>query len=42
MEVGIEKCAALIMKGGNKQTIERIELHPQESIKIVGEKENYK
>ena len=39
MELGIEKCAMLIVK---RETIERIEQSNQESIKILGEKEIYK
>ena len=42
MEFSIEKCAMLIMKRGKRETTERIELANQESIKILGEKENYK
>ena len=42
MNFGIEKCAMLMMKSGKRQTVEGIELLNQESIRILGEKENYK
>ena len=40
-EFDIEKCAMMIMESGKRETIEGIELLNQESIRIVGEKENY-
>ena len=42
MEFEIEKCALLIRKSGKRQMTERIELPNQESIRILGEKKNYK
>ena len=42
MELSIEKCAMLIMKKGKKETVETIELLNQESIRMLGEIENYK
>ena len=40
MEFGIEKYAMLIMKGGKRETIERIEIPNPESIRTLGKKEN--
>ena len=42
MELGIGKCAILIMNSGKRETMEGIELPKQESIKMLEEKENYK
>ena len=42
MEFDIEKCFILIMKREKKETTEGIKLPNQESIKMLGEKENYK
>ena len=42
MEFGINKCAMLIMKSRKRETTKRIELPNQESIRMFGEKENYK
>ena len=42
MEFGIEKCAMIGMKSGKRGTVEGIELLNQESIRLLGEKENYK
>ena len=42
MEIGIEKCAKLMIKSGKAETIERIELQNWENIRLLGEKENYK
>ena len=42
MEFGIEKCAMLIMKSGKRETVKRLELPNQKSIRTLGEKENYK
>ena len=42
MEFGIEKCAMVIMKSQERETTERIELKNLESLKNLGEKENYK
>ena len=42
MEFGIEKCTNLIMKSGEKEITEVIELPNKESITTLGEKENYK
>ena len=42
MEFGTEKYAMLILKSGEKKTVERIALLNQESIKTFGEKESYK
>ena len=40
-EFVIEKCAMLIMKSGNKETVERIEPANQEANRVLGEKKNY-
>ena len=42
MKYGIEKCTMLIMKSGKRETTEGIQLSNQESIRTLGEKENYK
>ena len=42
MEFGIENCAMLIMKSGKREPTEDTELPSQESIRTLGEKENYK
>ena len=42
MEFGMKNYAMLIMKKEKRKTIEGIELSNQESIRILGEKENYK
>ena len=42
MDFEKEKCAMLILKSGKRQTVERIELSNQESIRTLEEKENYK
>ena len=42
MEFDIEKCAKFIMNSGKRQAVEGIELTNQESIRTLGEKENYK
>ena len=41
MELGIEEWAVITMKRGKRKTAEEKELANQESIKILGEKENY-
>ena len=42
MEFAIEKCAMLIMKIGEGQITERIDLPNQEKIRTIEEKENNK
>ena len=42
IEFGIEKYAILVMKSGNRQIRERIELPKQERIRMRGEKKNHK
>ena len=42
MEFGTEKCALLIMKSEKRETTEGRELLNQETIRMLGEKENYK
>ena len=42
MEFGIEKCAMQAIKSEKGKTMEGIELSNQESIRTLGEKENYK
>ena len=42
MEFGIEKSTIIIMKKGKRKATEGIDLFNQESIRIHGEKENYK
>ena len=39
MEFGIEKCVMLIIKRGNQQIAEGIELPKQDKIRTLGEKE---
>ena len=41
MESGIEKCAMLVMKKSKRETMEETEQPNYDSIKILGEKENY-
>ena len=42
IELGIEKCAMLIMRSGKRQMTDGIELPNQERIRKLGEKETYK
>ena len=42
MEFGIEKCVMPIMKSGKRKSVKGIELPNHESIRMLGEKENYK
>ena len=42
MEFGTGKCVRLIMKSGKRETTEWMEMLNQESIRLFGEKENYK
>ena len=42
MKFGMEKCDIIIMKKEKRETIEVTELPNRESIRIIGEKENYK
>ena len=42
MEFGIEKCAMLVMKSGNRHMTDGMELSNQDKIRTVGEKETYK
>ena len=42
MKFGIEKCAMLIMKSEERETIEGIELQNQKSVRRIGERENDK
>ena len=42
MEFGIKNCALLIMKSRKRETTDGIKLTNQESIRILGEKANYK
>ena len=42
MEFGIEKCAMLLMKSGNRHLTDRMELPNQDKIRTLGEKETYK
>ena len=42
IESGIEKCAMLLMKSGNRQMKKEVELSNQEKIKTFGETETYK
>ena len=42
MELGIEKCAMVIMKSGKRQITEGIELPNQEKVRKLREKETYK
>ena len=41
MEIGIEKCAFLMMENGKRKTAEGIKQQNQKSIKMFGKKENY-
>ena len=42
MELGIEKCAKLIMKSEKQQIMEEIGLPNQQKIRPFGEKQNYR
>ena len=42
MEVGIEKCAMLVMKGGKQHMTDEMELPSQDKIRTFGENETYK
>ena len=42
MEFDIEKCAMLIMKSGERQITEEVELPNKERIRMLREKKNYK
>ena len=42
MEFGIEKSAMLIMESGKRETMEGVELPNQKSIRMLGEKVDYK
>ena len=42
MELGIKKCAMLVMKSGERHLTDGIELLSQHKIKTLGEKETYK
>ena len=42
LEFGIEKCAMLVRKSGERHLIDRMELPSQEKMRTLGEKETYK
>ena len=42
MKFGIKKCVLHIIKSEKRETVKGIELSNQESIRPLGEKENYK
>ena len=41
MEVGIEKCAMLLMKSCKRHLTEGMELKNQDKIRMIGQKETY-
>ena len=42
MEIGIEKCAMLLMKSGKRHLTDGMELPNQDKIRTLGENETYK